>query len=362
MPNYGDYPSLDGIKKILVIKLRQIGDVLLTTPVFHTLKKRFPNASIDAYVYRDSTPVLDHHPDIQDLLVYDQRGKKKAFLTRIKEELSLLKKIRKKRYDLVINLTEGDRGAIAARASKARLRIGFPPKGRWQKSLYTHMVKQCPSPRHSVEKNLDALRRIGISPDEDSKNPALFFPEEAKTWAEGFGKSFILIHPASRWRFKCLPSKTIRTVCEMLIESKEKILLTSGPDEWEILMNKRIGEGLDLIDLSGKTSIHQLAALIQNCKAMLSVDSLPFHIANALGVHIVAAFGPTSDIAWGPWKNPKAHVVTQNYPCRPCYMDGCGGSKISDCLQTIDPKVLVDALLQPKVLPQVSAFCQSIVH
>ena len=116
-------------KKILVAKLRHHGDVLLSSPVFSVLKGLYPDAEIDAYIYGETLPMLEGHPAISDFLLYDKGWKKLPVWKRFLKEMSLLRKIRKKKYDLVINLTEGDRGAIAAKVSKAPWAVGFDPEG-----------------------------------------------------------------------------------------------------------------------------------------------------------------------------------------------------------------------------------------
>ena len=130
---YGEYPDLSRVKKILVVKLRHLGDVLLTAPVFTALKQAMPEASIDAYLYKESIPMLEGHPAISQFIGYDRGWKKLSWFKKILKEAALLRQIRKNRYDLVINLTEGDRGVIAAKVSRAPCRVGFEPKGRWRK-------------------------------------------------------------------------------------------------------------------------------------------------------------------------------------------------------------------------------------
>ncbi|MBU6446682.1 MAG: putative lipopolysaccharide heptosyltransferase III, partial [Verrucomicrobia bacterium] len=260
-------------------------------------------------------------------------------------EWALWKQIRQARYDLVINLTEGDRGALAAKISRAPVRVGFEPKGKWQKDLYTHVVKHCPTLRHTVEKNLDALRRIGIFPPLEQRELFLSLTQEAKTRVEGSVNSpFVLIHPTSRWRFKCWPAEKMRALTEILLRKGKQVVFTAGPDAAEQEMVAQITEGLDVLNLSGKISLQDLAAWIDRSELLVCVDSVPFHMANALKKRVVALFGPTSDVTWGPWRNPDARIVAQNISCRPCYMDGCGGSKMSDCLATLDVRSVIRAI------------------
>jgi heptosyltransferase-3 len=295
---YGDYPDLSGVKKILVVKLRQLGDVLLTGAVFEGLRNRFPEAQIDAYVYKEAFAML-----------------------------------------------EGDRGVLAARAARARVRVGFEPKGRWQKKVYTHVVKHCPGLRHTVERNLDALRRIGIFPGVEERELFLEVTEEARVaMRERVEGPFVVIHPTSRWRFKCWPVEKMRKLTEELVRRGKQVVFTSGPDAVEREMVGEIVKGLDVVNLSGQISLKELAALIEGSELLVCVDSVPFHMASALKKRVVAIFGPTSDVTWGPWRNEGARVVAQPFSCRPCYQDGCGGSKMSDCLATLPVGLVLRAI------------------
>jgi len=137
------------IQKVLVAKLRHHGDVLLSSPIFSILKERHPHLEIDVYIYSETLPMLEGHPAISDFLLYDKQWKKLPLHRRYLREMRLLKKIRRKGYDLVINLTEGDRGAIAAKVSRAPFAVGFDPEGggmRGKKKCYTHVIKHTPRP------------------------------------------------------------------------------------------------------------------------------------------------------------------------------------------------------------------------
>ena len=350
---YGNYPDLKDVKKILVIKLRHLGDVLLTSPVFSTLKRNFPKAKIHAYIYKEAFPMLDGHSSIDKIHLYDRSYKNKFLIKKLKYEFSLLRKIRKEKYDLVINLTEGDRGAIASSASRARIRVGIDPekKGMHKKEkLYSHIVKNCSSPRHTVERNLDALRRINLFPEETDLDLEFVVDDDANQKVDDLlknanfvEKDFILFHPSSRWRFKCWPAKKFSSLAKELIAAGHKIVITGGKDSFEKEMADEIAKDFlpkDLLNLSGKTSLKELGALINKSKAIVCVDSVSLHMASALKAKTIVLFGPTSDINWGPWKNPQAKVISSNLSCRPCFMDGCGGSKISECLMQIQTDVV----------------------
>ena len=348
---YGDYPDLNQVKRVLVIKMRHHGDVLLTSPIFSHLKKKLPKAQIDALIYKETLPMLEGHPAISEYLLYDRSIKKLSFFKKLLKEFFLLKTIRSKKYDLVINLTEGDRGAIAAFVSGSRYKVGFDPgaKGfKGKRKIYTHLVKNCDTPRHTVERGLDALRRIGLFPSMQERDLFLHVPQEAQEKVEELLQvdTYVLIHPVSRWRFKCLPPQKIAELIEKLNQKGYQIVLSASPDPQELAMIDEILQlvpAVPVINMAGRLSLKEFAALIKKCRCLITVDSVSLHIASALKVPVVALFGPSSEINWGPWMHPKSRVITQKMSCRPCFLDGCGGSKMSDCLFTLDVDRIVDA-------------------
>jgi heptosyltransferase III len=346
------YPDLSHVRKILVAKLRHHGDVLLSSPIFSLLKKRFPQAQIDAYLYKETLPMLEGMEEISAYLLYDKSVKKRSLLSRGYHEAKLLLKVWKSQYDLVINLTEGDRGALVAAVSNAKVRIGFDPEGRGmfkKENCYTHIAKICHHTRHTVERNLDVLRCLGIFPTLEERELSFVIPQAAYDRVEALLKEegitrgqFVMIHPVSRWLFKCLPEKTIAQIVCHLHSRGEKVVLTASSDPLEMEMNQKIMElasGCSVMHLGGKISLKELGALIEYSKLLICVDSVPLHMASALKAPVLAFFGPTSEKTWAPWRNPYARIVTaHDYPCRPCYMPGCGGSKRSDCLEAVNPR------------------------
>ena len=350
------------IKKVLVAKLRHHGDVLLASPVFSLLKKRFPHLEIEAYLYKETYPMLEGHPAISNYVLYDKGWKKLSFFGRLIKELALLKKIRKTGYDLVINLTEGDRGAIAAKISKCKYAVGFDPENKGlfgKKKWYTHIIKHTPHPRHTVEKQLDALRCLGVFPDLNEKNLFFHIPISARktiqrTLQEAQIKvgEYIHIHPVSRWMFKTLPTQTVVDVIRFLHGKGKKIVLTGSKDPSEIEMNQEIclkAKDIPILNLSGAINLKELGAVIAKSACLLSVDSVPLHLASSLKVPVIAIFGPSCEKNWGPYHHPISQTLFQSLPCRPCYQPGCGGSGKSECLTTLPAEVIihsVSALLQ----------------
>lgn len=333
-----DAVPLGECARALVIKLRHHGDVLLAAPVLGALKAHAPRLEIDALLYDDTAPMLEGHPALSRLHAVGRTWKAKGFIERFSLERRLFKDLRARRYDLLIHLSEQPRGAWLARSLGARFSVAPKMPGRggfWRKS-FSHLYPIA-SRRHRVEVNLDALRRIGLQPTLDEKKVAFVPGSEAERKVEQLvGKPFIHVHPASRWRFKCWPAGKNAELIDRFCAEGHKVVLTAAPDQDEMSF---VGEILSKaktkpLNLAGKLSLKELGALAARARLFVGVDSMPMHLAAAMGTPTVALFGPSGEAEWGPWD--VAHrVVVSSHSCRPCGLDGCGGGKVSDCLTVL---------------------------
>ena len=340
-----DAVPLKEIARALVVMLRHPGDVLLASPVPAVLKSQAPEIEIDALVYDDTAPMLENHPALSRLHVVGRNWKNQGLLARFVLEKRLHSALRARRYDLIVHLTEQPRGAWLARALGARYSVAPMVAGRgafWQGS-FTHLYPLARNGRrHKVESNLDALRRIGLQPKMEERRPQ-FVPGaaaearvEALLATEGLAaREFVHVHPASRWSFKCWTAARNAELIDRLAAG-HRVVLTAAQDADEMSL---IGEifsraGSKPVNLAGMLSIKDLGALTARARLFVGVDSMPMHLAAAMGTPVVALFGPSGEQEWRPWR--VAHrVLTTNHPCRPCGNDGCGGGKVSECLTTL---------------------------
>jgi heptosyltransferase-3 len=332
------------LRRALVIKLRHHGDVLLTTPVFSALKQAAPQCEIDALIYRETRPMLDGHPAIAQIHGIDRDWKRAGIGAQVTAELGLLSALRNRRYDLVLHLTEHKRGAWLARALHPRWSVAPRQPGTYWRKSFSHFYPQVSNPhRHTVESNLDALRRLGLQPGEDRRLTLVPGQEaEARVRAlmaeHGLTEGgFVHLHPASRWLFKCWPAEKVAQLADALTARGLSVVLTAAPDpkEQALIADVRAAAKRPLVDLSGQFSLKELAALTGKARLFVGVDSAPMHMAAAMQTPTVALFGPSGDIEWGPWRTAHRIITSDVHPCRPCGQDGCGGGKISECLTTL---------------------------
>jgi heptosyltransferase-3 len=350
------------VRRALVTKLRHHGDVLLSSPVFTTIARIAPHAEIDALVYRETQPMLANHPAIARIHTIDREWKRQGVLTQVRAERALLAALRDRRYDLLVHLTEHPRGATLARLLRPRWSVARerPDAPRFWRTSFTHYYRLPKgSPRHAVEANLDALRRIGFYPLPSDKRLMLVPDATARARIDELCLSFALergrfvqCHPGSRWPFKCWPAELTSALIDRVAAAGHRVVLTGAPDARERALIDTIVAALapptraHVANVSGKLTLPELAELTTRALAFVGVDSAPMHIAAAVGTPVVALFGPSGEHEWGPWMVPHRIVASQSHPCRPCGIDGCGGGKVSECLTSLPLDSVFGALME----------------
>jgi heptosyltransferase III len=322
--------------RALVMKLRHHGDVLLAAPVIALLKARAPSLEVDALVYDDTAPMLQGHPSLSQLHFVGRAWRKAGALERLAAERALFRALKARRYGLIVHLSEQPRGAWLARLLGARYSVApaMPGRGRFWKKSFTHLYPMVGGGRrHQVELNLDALRRIGVQPAPGERKVQFVPGAQAERRIEELvnGVPFVHMHPASRWKFKCWPAERNAELIDRLAADGHNVVLTSAPDEVGFIQEILARARAQPVSLAGKLSIKELGALTGRARLFIGVDSMPMHLAAAMGTPTVALFGPSGENEWGPW-NVERRVVTTTHTCRPCGYDGCGGGKVSECL------------------------------
>jgi heptosyltransferase-3 len=354
-----DAVPLSGIRRVLVTKLRHHGDVLLTSPVFSTLKRAAPHVEIDALVYRETAPMLANHPAIARIHAIDRSARARGLVAQAGAEWRLLRELAARRYDLLLHLTEHPRGLTLAHLLRPRFAVTREREHRdwlWR-MRYTHFYRLPKrTPRHAVEANLDALRRIGVYAEPSDKKLVLVPEAAAHARADALLRAggiapfaFVHAHPGSRWLFKCWPAARNAALFDRIVAGGHRLVVTGAPDPREralvaeILAGVKASTRAAILDLTGQLTLPEVAALTARARAFIGVDSAPMHMAAAMGTPTLALFGPSGEHEWGPWMVAQRVVVSGAHPCRPCGIDGCGGGKVSECLTALP----IDAVYRP---------------
>nr|WP_277395985.1 lipopolysaccharide core heptosyltransferase RfaQ [Providencia stuartii] len=310
-------------KKILVIKMRFHGDMLLTTPVISTLKQNYPDAEIDVLLYQDTIPILSENREIHAL--YGMKGKKANGLSKACNFIRLLFKLRRNKYDLVVNLADQWMVSLLVRSIPAQMKIshkfGHRDSKYWLNS-FTHLTE--PHGEHVVMNNLSVLEPLKIT--NLKTNLTMSYTEEdwknidQKLLELGVHSSYVVIQPTARQIFKCWDDEKFAQVIDALQSRGYQVVLTSGPSKEDLNCIETIASHCQtkpITELAGKTTFPELGALIAHAALFIGVDSAPMHIAAAVNTPIVCLFGATNNVFWRPWSDNVVQFWAGDYEAMP---------------------------------------------
>lgn len=359
------------IERILVMKFRSPGDVLLMTPALTTLKRAFPQAQLSVAVNAEAAPLIELHPAVSEVLPYERVPRGASWRERLRLEYDLIRQVRRRRFDLVVNATEGDRGALLALLSGAGLKVGLAQRGgrlkRLKNRLFDHLLPAWPRGRHNVLANLDLVGLLGLDVSERRVELALSRQDrvgvEERLTAAGIapGQPLVHVHAPSRAPYKCWTPEAMAAVVDHLeLERGLRVVLTGAPQERQYVWHLVNLCHSQPVNLAGRLSLRQAGALAERASLFFGVDTVVMHLAAAVNTPVVALFGPSYASVWGPWDNaggpgqypePRGiqksgpHVVIQaGRECVPCGNMGCERSGRSACLEETAPEEVIAVL------------------
>ncbi|MCL2893543.1 lipopolysaccharide core heptosyltransferase RfaQ [Brenneria tiliae] len=310
--------------RILVVKLRFHGDMLLTTPLIGTLKAHYPAAKIDVLLYEDTRPILSKNPHIHHL--YGLKRKTAGLPEKIKEFIAIRKTLKRNHYDLIVNLADQWPVALLIKSLASRsiaIDRGDSLKGKWWRSLFSKCVR--PQGGHIIEQNRSMLAPLGLPAAQRKERMTLAYGvEEAERIFAAhphlLDQPYVVIQPTARQLFKCWDNDKFAQVIDHLKQKGWEVVLTCGPSSDDLDMVRDIHarcEHKPDITLAGKTSFLELAALIDKAVLYIGVDSAPMHMAAALNTPAVCLFGPTDHKKWRPWSDNSIVIWAGDYQAMP---------------------------------------------
>lgn len=348
--------------RVLLIRLRLIGDVVLSTPLIRALRRTFPDASLSYLVERDAAAVVSGNPHLDDVIVVERtRG-----LARIADDLRLARRLRRKRFDVVIDMHGGPRSSWLTLATGAPQRIGYDIAGRhW---MYTRTVPRARElrPRHSVVNQWDLLNAIDGWPGgaPDPARDAVEMPLDTaadRRVAERLqragvepGHELIVVHVSASNPFRRWPEPAFAEVVSSLVRESRgrRIVLSSGPsdrpaaDRIAASARDRLpAEARSQVLDFGEFDIAELRALVARSRLFIGGDTGPLHVAATTATPIVAIYGPTLPARSAPWRSgdiPSESVEVAGLACRPCDQRVCAPGDYR-CLTTLRPAAVLAA-------------------
>ncbi|MCU6668360.1 lipopolysaccharide core heptosyltransferase RfaQ [Enterobacteriaceae bacterium H4N4] len=346
-------------RKILLIKMRFHGDMLLTTPVISTLKQNYPDAKIDVLLYQDTFPILSENPEINAL--YGIKNKKAKAVEKLTNFISLIRDLRANQYDLIINLTDQWMVALLVRLLGAPVRISQDYSHRqsaFWRSSFTHLAPLVGD--NVVESNLSVLAPLGIKSRVThttmSYHPSCWERVRSELDQAGVGEHYIVIQPTARQIFKCWNNEKFSQVIDALHDRGYQVVLTSGPGADDLACVNAIAGGCKtapVTTLAGKVTFPELGALIAHARLFIGVDSAPGHIAAAVGTPLVCLFGATDHIFWRPWSNNMIQFWAGDYRPMPPREQRDRNEMYLSAIPAEDVIAAIDRLLPERVIPSV---------
>ena len=339
--------------RILIIRLSAIGDVVRTLPALSTLRREYPSAHIAWAVEDKASGILEGHPLLVEIIVFERKKIVAAFKNPLQFHRGLsmvtrfFRRMRGGEFDLVFDFHGILKSGVIAAMSGSTKRIGFDKEFIKEfNHLFTNEKVRPSDPMlPRVERNLELVRPFVLLENITDK-PLLGISERHRQKAsafveEKFGDSHpvVAIHPGTSRKLKMWFPQQFADLCDMLADSiAANVMITWGPGEREeaetvrslAKSNPEVGMQTD--------SLLELAALLERCDLIVTVDSGPMHIGSAVGTPVVAIFGPTDIRVNAPYW-PPVEVVAADIDCRPCD-ENCDHAR---CMEDVNPQMVFDA-------------------
>jgi predicted lipopolysaccharide heptosyltransferase III len=327
------------MNNILVIKLRYIGDVLLATPALEALRFAYPATRLTMLVNCGTEEVLFANPNLDQTMVLD-RGS-------LLVQARFVRDLRRRRFDLVIDLTDADRSAFMTWASGAPLRIGFNDEQRLRGRCYTTVVR-ADSGSHRIERDLAALKPLGIKAG--AKLPRLWLTGADEQQAEAlldrlavrYDAPVVVVQPGARYWFKAWPVERFAELVDRLAEEKQcQVLIGGSRAEIELAQAvTRLCRSRPVI-IAGEADVRTFAAVLKRSALFVGNDTGAMHIAAAVGTPTVGLFGPSDPREWGPRGGP-TEVLYKGLDCRACFHPTCRRGE-QNCMKLIAVDEVMEA-------------------
>lgn len=339
------------IKKALFLKTKNIGDSIILTSSISALPE---NYIVDVVCFEESAPIFQMNPKVNFVYVIPRnlRGLKKIIAYK-----QLFIRMNNSNYEALIQFSSDWRGAFLSRLLGAKFSVARKIEKRsffWHKS-FNFIANVVSKNRHVAEQDVDLLRKLGLYNYPEAPPYNLKVPTKSKiaieSWIENFrlikSKKIISIHSNSRWKFKNISNSTWIELIDKFHKENIKVVLTGSKEDFPCLDEISFACNKKPI-IAENFNLQMTAAIFELSDLVISIDSMAIHLASAVKTPVVAIFGPSNELNWAPWrvkhKIVKLGIVdSPSFSCRPCGMDGCGGSKISYCLTEIKSTQIYNA-------------------
>jgi lipopolysaccharide heptosyltransferase I len=310
---------LESLKNILIIKPSSLGDIVLALPALTALRKSFRDVKISWLIRPEFTGLLDKHPHLNDVIIFDRELLGKAWFHphAFKSLLSLIRRLRQRKFDAVVDLQGLFRTASLAWLSGCKKRFGMANTKELAHFFYTHRVGQDRDCTHLVDYYLKIIQTIT-----SAKTPAQFVfpnvPEAVDSITRLLADNdiepdnYAVFVPGSAHRDKCWPIQRFAVLADEISSQFDlSIVAVGGESERDAVENLKGLANVPIANLAGRTSLSELTALLKAARLVISNDTGPGHIAAALGVPLVMIFGRSNPTRVAPYARPQCVVAIE---------------------------------------------------
>jgi lipopolysaccharide heptosyltransferase I len=343
---------------ILIVKTSAIGDVTHTMPALNCLRNHFPEAHITWLVEEAASDLIVGHKSVNRVLVAKRQKWVREFrggacLSSIKKLRQFVKELREREYDLVIDFQGLLKSGIWVWLSKGKQRVGFGKGMQHSECSYIFLNNKVPAVDmeiHALDRELLLLAAIDVPCDKVIYNFPITESHRQKIDKllkdAGFQKEkqgLVAINPQTKWETKLWYNDRFAEVADSLAARGVFVVFTGGGADRGTIREIQENMVHSSLDLTGKSSLKELAALYEQADVVISTDTGPMHISAAVGTPVVALFGPTAPWRTGPHGDGH-HVLRNAMPCSPCFKRQCLLEKdIKKCMNSIRVSQVVDA-------------------
>jgi len=332
--------------RILITRTDRIGDVTLSTPVIKALREKYPDSYIAFLVQPNAAGIVNSNPHINEVLIYDKKGREKNFVGM----LQFARRLRKMNFDLAVILHPTNRMNLTCYLAGIPRRVGYDRKlGFLLTDKLRHTKHE--GKKHEVEYTLDVIRKLGIEP----ASADLYICVDKKTdeQARRFlnnngirdGEAAVALCPGASCDSKKWPARNYAKVADTLIKELGLKVIIIGDGSDRKVAGKVISFAMEKpVDLAGKTSVGLLAGILKKCRLLISNDSGPVHIASSVGTPVIAIFGRSdkglSPDRWAP-RGLRDIILHKNVGCDKCLAHNC--DKGYKCLTSVTVDEVINA-------------------
>jgi heptosyltransferase I len=311
-------------RKIAIIKPSALGDVLNALPVLDAVRRRFADSHIAWIINSGYAPLLDGHPDLNEVIAVDRAALRRGVVTGGIAFIRLLRHLRRQRFDLVLDLQGLLRSGLMTLATGAPLRLGLASAREGSRWCYTHRIDDMDGVTHAVDRCWRMAEALGASGPMRFQLPIAAW---ARRWAlEQLGtlpRPWLGVAPGARWLTKrWRPAYFATLIRRAQADFGGTAVFVGAPDEVEVSRQVAAGIAGPLCDLTGRTALPQLAAVLAEADVLLANDTGPLHLAVALGRPIVAPYTCTQVARNGPYGQFDRAVETRVW-CKGSYLKRC---------------------------------------